>query len=201
MLPTLRVDLDDGTGSFPYDITGRVLAVNGYTITRGRDDWQDATNAGDLTLTLNNSDGRFTPGSTILDTPSPITVDQRIRVTESLPGIGAGFGLVPFGSGGFGSAGASARAAALLGSGAVAEPKLRGAKGSTLESSPVRAASSLPRSSSSFTRRRVSTFGLAGSTTVGASRPATTEASALTTVIPASTFFTMEGFMTSPGAK
>ena len=43
--------------------------------------------------------------------------------------------------------------------------------------------------------------GPGGTAGLGASRPATTEASALTTVTPASTFFTMDGFMTSPCAK
>lgn len=86
-LPTLTVLLDDGTGTFPTNITSKVLALDGYEIGRGRGDWQGAVTAGDLRLTLNNSDGRFTPGSTTLGTPSPITVDQRIRLKETVNGV------------------------------------------------------------------------------------------------------------------
>lgn len=96
--PALTVKLDDGTGTFPFDITSKVMALDGYQISRGRDDWEGAVTAGELRLTLNNSDGRFTPGSTILGTPSPITVDQRIQVFE---GLGAGFDLGGFDVGGF----------------------------------------------------------------------------------------------------
>ena len=101
--PTPRVLLDDGSGTFPYDITTKVKALDGYEVTRGREDWIGAVTAGQLSLTLNNSDGRFTPGSTILGTPSPITVDQRIRLSESV-GV-SGFGVGGFGVGGFGDTG------------------------------------------------------------------------------------------------
>lgn len=105
-LPTLTVLLDNGTGTFPFDITSKVMAIDGYEISRGRDDWQGAVTAGELGLTLNNSDGRFSPGSTILATPSPITVDQKIRLSES-SGAGGGFGSGGFGSGGFGGGGSN----------------------------------------------------------------------------------------------
>lgn len=84
--PTTQVLLDDGTGTFPYDITDRVLQDPGYTFDRGREDEGSAVSAGVLNLTLNNSDGRFTPGSTILGTPSPVVVDQQIRVKETVAG-------------------------------------------------------------------------------------------------------------------
>lgn len=99
-VPILQVLLDDGTGTFPHDISSKVMNGDGYSISRGRADWIGSVTAGDLTLTLNNSDGRFTPGSTILGTPSPITVDQRIRVIEGTRS--GGFGSGPFGVGPFG---------------------------------------------------------------------------------------------------
>jgi len=92
-LPTLTVLLDDGTGTYPFDISRYVLS-DGYEISRGRDDWQAAVTAGELTLTLNNSDGRFTPGSTLIASPSPIVVDQRIRLYANGD---AGFGIAGFG--------------------------------------------------------------------------------------------------------
>jgi hypothetical protein len=61
--------------------------ADGYEISRGRSDWQGAVTAGELRLTLNNSDGRFTPGSTTLASPSPIIVDQQIRVKETVNGV------------------------------------------------------------------------------------------------------------------
>lgn len=86
-LPTLTVLLDDGSGTFPYDITSKVLAEPGYKFDRGRQDWQGGVTAGSMTLTLNNADGRFTPGSTIIANPSPIKVDQRIRLKETINGV------------------------------------------------------------------------------------------------------------------
>jgi hypothetical protein len=79
-LPTIQVLLDDGTGTFPYDITTYARLVEGYTCKRGRQDELSSVTAGDFTLTLDNTDGRFTLGSTIIATPSPITMDQKIRV-------------------------------------------------------------------------------------------------------------------------
>jgi hypothetical protein len=86
-LPTLKVLLDNSTGTFPFDISPYVMATDGYTVSRGRDDWQSSVTAGELGLTLNNSDGRFTPGSTLIASPSPIVVDQRIRVQETVNGV------------------------------------------------------------------------------------------------------------------
>jgi hypothetical protein len=85
-LPTTQVLLDDGTGTFPYDITAKAMLLDGYGFSRGREDEQAAVTAGQLSLTLNNDDGRFTPGSTIIASPSPIKVDQRIRVKETVNG-------------------------------------------------------------------------------------------------------------------
>lgn len=85
-LPTLTVLLDNGTGTFPYNISSKVLFADGFSFNRGRADWQGGVTAGQLQLTLNNSDGRFTPGSTVIAAPSPIRVDQRIRVRETING-------------------------------------------------------------------------------------------------------------------
>lgn len=75
-LPTVQVLLDDGTGTYPFDITG--FTEGAATMSRGRanDEFAQAQ-AETLSLTLDNSDG-------------------------SLTGAGAGFGVGPFGVGPFG---------------------------------------------------------------------------------------------------
>ena len=84
--PGIKVWLDDGTGTFPTNITTYARLVEGYTLKRGRQDDQAQVNPGDLDgLSLDNTDGRFTPGSTIIGTPSPIKIDQQIRITETIP--------------------------------------------------------------------------------------------------------------------
>ena len=82
-LPSYQVLLDDGTGTFPYDITAYVRLVQGWSIQRGRQDELAAVTPGSLSLTLDNADGRFTIGSTLIASPSPIKVDARIRVNEA----------------------------------------------------------------------------------------------------------------------
>jgi hypothetical protein len=79
-LPTIQVLLDDGTGTFPYDITTYARLVEGYTCKRGRQDELSSVTAGDFTLTLDNTDGRFTVGSTIIASPSPIKMDAQVQV-------------------------------------------------------------------------------------------------------------------------
>jgi hypothetical protein len=76
-LPTILVKLDDFTGAFPYDITQYVRLTEGFTWTRGRSDELSEIQAGSLSLTLDNSDGRFTLGSVTYG----IQPDQQIRVT------------------------------------------------------------------------------------------------------------------------
>lgn len=83
---TVIVELDDGTGTFPHDVTGYVLAADVIKFDRGRQDWQGGVTAGSMSLTLNNADGRFTVGSTTIASPSPIKVDQRIRFRETVNG-------------------------------------------------------------------------------------------------------------------
>lgn len=85
-LPTLTVLLDDGTGTFPYDVSSYVMFADGYSYNRGRGDWHGSVTAGQLDLTFNNSTGRFTRGSTLIASPSPIKVDARIRVKETVNG-------------------------------------------------------------------------------------------------------------------
>lgn len=80
-LPTITVKLDDGTGTFPYDISAYVKLDQGITITAGRSDELSTIQASTCTLTLDNSDGRFTFGST---TPYNIAVDRQIRVSETI---------------------------------------------------------------------------------------------------------------------
>lgn len=83
-LPTVSVHLDDGTGTFPHDISAFAMLGPGFNFNRGRQDWTGPAATGTLSLTLNNSDGRFTVGSTLIASPSPIKVDQRIRVREKI---------------------------------------------------------------------------------------------------------------------
>lgn len=94
-LPTLTVLLEDSTGSFTVDVSSRVLAADGFSISCGRSDWQDSVTAGELGLTLNNSDGVLTSGAgfdtTGFDTDAfggsgMLAVDRRIRLQETING-------------------------------------------------------------------------------------------------------------------
>lgn len=79
-LPTVQVLLDDGTGTFPYDVTTKTRLVEGYSMKRGRQDEMSSPTNGDFDLVFDNTDGRFTLGSTIIASPSPIKIDAQIRV-------------------------------------------------------------------------------------------------------------------------
>lgn len=86
-LPGVQALLDDGTGTFPYDLTamtnaaGQKLVRVGYDLTRGRQDERGDVTAGQISnLVLDNTDGRFTLNSTVIATPSPIRADNRIRI-------------------------------------------------------------------------------------------------------------------------
>jgi len=85
-LPTVTVLLDDGTGTFPYNVSSYVRLVNGISMTHGRGDEQGAIQPSTLSLTFDNQDGRFTLGSTTIASPSPIQVNQRIRVRLTVSG-------------------------------------------------------------------------------------------------------------------
>lgn len=75
-VPDVDVFLDDGTGTFPYDVSAYVLLVEGLSNSRGREDQFASINPGSLDLTFDNSDGRFTLGHATYD----IAVSQKIRV-------------------------------------------------------------------------------------------------------------------------
>lgn len=85
-LPTVQVLLDDGTGTFPYDVTTKVRMVEGISINGGRQDEQAQIQPSVCTLTFDNTDGRFTINSTIIASPSPIVINQRIRVKLTVGG-------------------------------------------------------------------------------------------------------------------
>lgn len=78
-IPGVQVLLDNGAGAFPYDISS--FARVSYSISRGRPDEQSDVTPGQLSsLLLDNTDGRFTIGSTVIASPSPIRLNNRIRI-------------------------------------------------------------------------------------------------------------------------
>lgn len=79
-LPTILVKLDDGTGTFPHDITAYVHMPTGIGVDHGRQDEFATVEAARLSLRLDNVDGRFTIGAPTYG----IHVDQRIRFTETV---------------------------------------------------------------------------------------------------------------------
>jgi hypothetical protein len=90
-LPTVQVFLDDGTGTFPYELkdaagVSYARLTEGLTVTRGRQDELANVTAGQCTLVLDNADGRFSYGSTLIATPSPVLVDQQVRVKVTANG-------------------------------------------------------------------------------------------------------------------
>jgi len=83
-LPKFQALLDDGTGTFPYDVTSYVRLKAGVSFRRGRGDELSEVEAGDSSIVFDNSDGRFTLGSTVIATPSPILGDRRVRFRVEL---------------------------------------------------------------------------------------------------------------------
>lgn len=81
-LPTAVVKLDDGSGTFPYDVSAFVRLTAGVSIARGRGDEFNTVQPSSLTLTFDNTTGVFTLGSGTYG----IAIDQRIRVTETVSG-------------------------------------------------------------------------------------------------------------------
>lgn len=75
-IPTRQILLDNFTGAFGFDITQYVRLVDGITFGRGRSDEFAQAGPGSLSLTLDNTDGRFTLGSATYG----IALDQQIRV-------------------------------------------------------------------------------------------------------------------------
>jgi hypothetical protein len=86
-LPTITIKLDDGTGTFPYDVSTYVRLVDGITFTHGRENEYGEIQPGTCGLTFDNTDGRFSLGSTIINATSPIFVDNQIRVSYTVGGV------------------------------------------------------------------------------------------------------------------
>lgn len=84
-IPSIVVKLDDGTGTYPYTITQYVRLVEGITWSRGRPDEQQSVSPGQLSMTLENTDGRFSQGTGTYN-PQPdrliqLTVSSQVRWT------------------------------------------------------------------------------------------------------------------------
>lgn len=78
-LPSVSVRLDDGTGTFPHDVSSYARLSAGISGELGRSDEFDAADAGELKVTLEARDGRFTLGSAQYG----CYVDQPIKITIS----------------------------------------------------------------------------------------------------------------------
>lgn len=76
VLPTVQVLLDDGSGTFPFDVTSSVRMPDGITWSRGRPDEFQAVSPGSLSLTFDNAAGGFT----YLVPPIAPSPDQKIRL-------------------------------------------------------------------------------------------------------------------------
>jgi hypothetical protein len=72
-IPTVQVQLDDGTGTFPHDVSAYVLDLS---ISKGREDQFATVNPSTLSLTFDNTSGLFTLGTATYD----IAINQKIRV-------------------------------------------------------------------------------------------------------------------------
>jgi hypothetical protein len=80
-LPTLTVELEDGSGNFTNDVTQYVRLDKGWSLSRG---WSDENDEDDiqpaiLRLRLDNTDGKFTLGASNFN---GITKHKRIRLTR-----------------------------------------------------------------------------------------------------------------------
>lgn len=62
-LPKVVIELDDGTGAWPYDISAWVDLTASVTVKRGRNDQASQIDPSELQVMLDNSDGRFTVDS------------------------------------------------------------------------------------------------------------------------------------------
>lgn len=81
-LPTLIVELEDGSGNFTNDITAYVRQRT-WSLSRGWSDENDEDNIqpAQLQMQLDNLDGRFTLGASNYN---GITKDKRIRLSETV---------------------------------------------------------------------------------------------------------------------
>lgn len=87
--PTIQVLLDDASngGTFPYDVTSFVRLPDSVTVQRGRGDEFADIQASILSLTLENTDGRFTLGSTVGGYGGALNTDRRIRYKITANGV------------------------------------------------------------------------------------------------------------------
>jgi hypothetical protein len=75
-LPTITVKLDDGSLTYPTNVSTRVRLPAGVTVSGyGRTDEQPAAQAAQFSVTLDNTDGAIT---------STVTVGQGIQFTETI---------------------------------------------------------------------------------------------------------------------
>jgi hypothetical protein len=84
-LPILACNLDDGSGTYPYDVKSFVRLPAGVSITKGAGDEFSDVQPSALSLTFDNTTGVFTLGSGTYG----IAIDQRIQVA-----LDAGAGAV-----------------------------------------------------------------------------------------------------------
>lgn len=85
-LPVVKLELDDGTGTWPYDISKYVDLKAGYTVTHGRQDEFGTVDASTLSIVLKNDDGRFTLGKS---SPTyPLKVGMPVRLSEEVQTFG-----------------------------------------------------------------------------------------------------------------
>lgn len=80
--PTVQVFLDDGSGTYPIDVSSRVHLPRGVTVSnfgRGDDDRGQAQSA-ELKLTLDNTDGALSVGAGAISSGQRI----RLRLTKSV---------------------------------------------------------------------------------------------------------------------
>lgn len=81
-LPTLTVELEDGSGNFTNDVSQYVRLDKGWSLSRGWSDEndEDSIQPAILRLRLDNTDGKFTLGAANFN---GITKHKRIRLTET----------------------------------------------------------------------------------------------------------------------
>jgi len=93
-LPTYKFEIAFNAGALTpaasrtwTDVTAWTMLDSGVEITYGRGDWRSAADANRLRLTLNNSDGRFTPGLTTSPYYPNVKLGRPIRVTATVSGV------------------------------------------------------------------------------------------------------------------
>jgi hypothetical protein len=88
-LPVLQVLLDDGTRTFPYDVTAYANLRSTWRIGRGRRNEAGSVEPSKLELLIDNRDGRFTLGSPVYahDDGRGLDINQGIRLVETHDGV------------------------------------------------------------------------------------------------------------------